>query len=151
MPSKFTAELPALPNWLPRDDGIVDEQHNGGVSKRGRPDLYDIELRAAGPGGTVVAYRIETFHRGTALVAPRGARYTIHANFRRADSDWIGRRSWVECANKPGWHAFVTSATSRQLQLFGFPPPGHQYWSQRTVEGLQQRYPGFDPRPWLNT
>jgi hypothetical protein len=149
VPMSLTAELPALPNWYPREDGAADDHEPRWVSEHGRADLYDGEVAAAGPAGTVVVYRIETFHRGTALADQRGARYTIHTNFRRADADWVGRRAWVDSANTWRWHKFVTTATARQLQLFGFPPPGHPYWSPRTVEGLRQRYPGFNPDPWL--
>jgi hypothetical protein len=36
----------------------------------------------------------------------------------------------------------------RQLQLFGFPPPGHPYWTPQTLRDLAVRYPGLDTRPW---
>ena len=59
------------------------------------PDLYDGEVRAAGPAGTVVAWAPGTFHRGTALTLPRGARYTIHLGYRPARpsgaSGWPGQ------------------------------------------------------------
>ena len=87
VPIGKTAGMPALPNWYPRTDGGHDTEHPSWVSTTGRPDLYDHEVRADGPAGTVVAYRIETFHRGRALTVPRGARYTLHTNFRRADAD----------------------------------------------------------------
>jgi hypothetical protein len=32
-------------------------------------------------------------------------------------------------------------ATPRQLELFGFPPPGHPYWNMDTFTGMEQRYP----------
>ena len=36
----------------------------------------------------------------------------------------------------------------RQLALFGFPPPGHPYWTPQTVAQLAARYPGLDTRGW---
>ena len=39
-------------------------------------------------------------------------------------------------------------ATPRQLALFGFPPPGHPYWTEATVAGTAQRYPGLDMTAW---
>jgi hypothetical protein len=36
----------------------------------------------------------------------------------------------------------------RQLALFGFPPPGHPYWTPQTVAQLTVRYPGLDTRGW---
>jgi len=119
------------------------------VSDIGRPDLYVSEVSTAGPAGTVVAYRLDTFHRGTELTQARGARYTIHVNFRTVSADWVGRHSWPSRENYPEWVAFVVRASPRQLQLFGFPPPGHPYWTQETLAGMALRYPGFDIEPWL--
>jgi hypothetical protein len=38
-------------------------------------------------------------------------------------------------------------ATPRQLELFGFPPPGHPYWNMDTFTGMEQRYPQLELRP----
>ena len=106
-------------------------------------------MRAVGPAGTVVAYGIDTFHRGTNLTRPGGHRFTIHSNFRTASADWITRRAWTDRANDgTAWSDFVAAASPEQLRLFGFPPPGHAYWTDATLAGLAQRYPGFDPTPW---
>jgi hypothetical protein len=43
---------------------------------------------------------------------------------------------------------FAEQATARQLQLFGFPPPGHPYWTPQTLRDLAVRYPGLDTSPW---
>jgi len=149
LPRRHTGTMPALPNWYPRADGHTDADHADWTSSRGMPDWYEQECRAVGPAGTVIAYRIDSFHRGTALRRAGGARYTIHTNFRRADHDWIGRRSWADsAADDPAWTAFVTHATTRQLSLFGFPRPGHPYWNDTTRRGIAQRYPGVDPDLW---
>lgn len=138
-----------MPNWFPPSDGHADVEHADWVSAEGRPDWYEHEVRATGPAGTVVAYRIETFHRGTDLRSQRGSRFTIHTNFRRATSDWIMRRAWTDSANSgSAWTDFVVAASPRQLQLFGFPPPRHPYWTSSTVEAIQRRYPGLDPAVW---
>ncbi|MEM9132278.1 MAG: hypothetical protein AAGA59_15350 [Actinomycetota bacterium] len=72
-------------------------------------------------------------------------------NFRRADAEWIGRRAWTDRANTDRWHEFVTRASPRQLELFGFPPAGHPFWTDRTLDGLALRYPGIDTAPWRPT
>ena len=148
VPMRATVGLPALPNWYPRGDGVEDPDHPSWVSTRGRPQLYEAEVSAAGPAGTVVAYRIETFHRGTSLTRPRGSRFTLHVNFRIAGDDWITRRGWTDSVDGAAWESFVARASPRQLQLFGFPPPGHRYWTEETLEGIRRRYPGLDPSPW---
>lgn len=72
-------------------------------------------------------------------------------NFRAASADWGGRRSWIESANDDAWHRFGEGATPRQLQLFGFPPPGHPYWTAATLLGVAERYPTLDLTPWHDT
>ncbi len=141
-----TAALAALPNWYPRDDGADGE--GGYVSQTGRLDLYDSEESGAGPAGTVAAFRLGTFHRGTAPTAPRGARYTMHLSYRPAAVDWGQRLSWADRSHDPAWYEFASRATPRQLELFGFPPPGHPFWTPETLTGIGLRYPDLDLRPW---
>ncbi|MEO1060669.1 MAG: phytanoyl-CoA dioxygenase family protein [Actinomycetota bacterium] len=139
---------PALPNWYPRSAGPPDAEFPTWRSTDAHPELYDVEVPAHGPAGTVVAYSPSTFHRGTELTRPRGARFTLHCSFRSVSTPWAGRRSWVEVANDDAWHAFVARATPRQLALFGVPPPGHRYWTAETLEAVGLRYPTLDLTPW---
>jgi hypothetical protein len=150
LPRRHAPDMPALPNWYPPTDNNHDRKQPHWTSPVGRPDWYDREHRAVGPAGTVIAYRVDTFHRGTNLERPGGARYTIHTNFRRADHDWIGRRAWADiAASDRAWKQFVIDATTKQLELFGFPPPGNEYWNATTRSGLGQRYPGIRPERWM--
>jgi hypothetical protein len=141
-----TTGLPAKPNWYPREDGADPDQV--WVAATGSPDLYAAEVRAAGPAGTVVAWAPGTFHRGTALTLPRGARYTIHLAYRSARAEWGQRMAWAARSHELEWYQFMRRATPRQLALFGFPPPGHPYWTEATLAGTAQRYPGLDMTPW---
>jgi hypothetical protein len=113
-----------------------------------RPEWYANEVAAAGPPGTVLAYSVDTFHRGTAMRAPRGSRYTLMANYRAAGNEWMTRHSWGDRSFEPGWNPFVERATLRQLLLFGFPPPGHPFWTAQTLDAMALRYPGLDLTPW---
>jgi hypothetical protein len=128
-----TRDLPLHPNWRPRTEF---------------PELYAAEVPAVGPLGTVVAYRTDTVHRGAALRAPRGARFTLHVNLRPAAAEWGQRKGWAGVSFDPAWAAFVARASVEQLRAFGFPPPGHPMWSEQVLTGTAERYPGFDPSPW---
>jgi hypothetical protein len=71
----------------------------------------------------------------------------------RPASDPVGYPDGVDHGRRgrtdpPDWNPFVEQATSRQLQLFGFPPPGHPYWTPDTITQLQVRYPGLDTGQW---
>jgi hypothetical protein len=133
VPLPVTAGVPALPHGYLRSE---------------RPDFYEAERTAAGPAGTVVAYSTDTFHRGTEITAPRAARYSAHVSYRHADNHWTSRHAWGDHSFRPDWPSFVEHATPRQLLLFGFPPPGHPYWTPQTLAQLRVRYPGLDTTPW---
>jgi hypothetical protein len=79
---------------------------------------------------------------------PRGARYTIHLAYRPACAEWGQRMPWAGRSHEPGWYRFAHRATPRQLALVGFPPPGHPYWTETTLAGTAQRYPGLNMTPW---
>jgi hypothetical protein len=133
VPRSVTADLPALPHGYLRTE---------------RPALYDAEVSAAGGAGTVVAYSTETFHRGTELISPGTARFSAHVSYRHADATWLSRHAWGDRSFLPEWGPFVEQASVRQLLLFGFPPPGHPYWTTETLEGMHLRYPGLDLMAW---
>ncbi|MFI5836421.1 phytanoyl-CoA dioxygenase family protein [Micromonospora sp. NPDC051300] len=144
--TRHTRDLPARPNWYPRAD--VGERFGDFVAATGSPRLYEAEVSGAGPAGTVVAFQPGTFHRGTGMTTPRGARYTMHLCFRPTAVEWGDRHAWAERSHQPAWYRFVSRATPAQLGLFGFPPPGHPYWTAETVAGVAQRYPHLDLTPW---
>jgi hypothetical protein len=133
VPLPVTAGVPALPH---------------GYLRPQRPEFYERERSGTGPAGTVVAYSTDTFHRGTEITAPRSARFSAHASYKHADNHWTGRHSWGDHSFHPDWNPFAEQATARQLQLFGFPPPGHPYWTPQTLRDLAIRYPGLDTSGW---
>lgn len=141
-----TGSLRAKPNWYPRGD--VADDKSGLVATKGRPDLYGAEISGAGPAGTVIAFETGTFHRGTQLTASRGVRYSMQVCYRPAAVQWGDRLAWAARTFEPVWSRFVERATPQQLQLFGFPPPGHRFWTPRTLAGMAERYPGLDLTPW---
>jgi hypothetical protein len=96
----------------------------------------------------VIAFEPGTVHRGTQLTAPRGARYSMHLGFRPAAPQWGQRVGWATRSFSDEWVDFVGRATPRQLRAFGFPPPGHPYWTPETLAGIALRYPALDLSAW---
>jgi Phytanoyl-CoA dioxygenase (PhyH) len=133
VPTHLTAHIPAIPNHLGADE---------------HPDLYEQGELVLGPPGTLLVYRTDLVHRGTAISRARAARFTLHLNLRTAAAEWANRSPWGDTANRPAWAAFVERCTPRELSLFGFPPPGHPYWNDLTLAGVSSRYPGLDMSPW---
>lgn len=142
---KHTIDLPAVPNWFLRPGQQSDWRFN---DDSGSPELYEAEVSGAGPAGTVIAFEPGTFHRGTQLTEPRGARYSMHLGFRPSNLQWGQRVAWAARSFTSEWVEFVGRATLRQLEAFGFPPPGHPYWTPETMAGMALRYPNLDLSPW---
>jgi hypothetical protein len=42
----------------------------------------------------------------------------------------------------------MEESTPRELELFGFPPPGHEVWTPELLAATQLRYPKLDLDPW---
>ncbi|WP_026403443.1 phytanoyl-CoA dioxygenase family protein [Actinomadura rifamycini] len=142
---RHTADIPPVPNWFLRPGRQSTWRF---VDDSGSPEMYEAEVSGAGPAGTVIAFEPGAFHRGTRLTAPRGARYSMHLGFRPSGLSWGQRAGWAARSFEPEWVEFVHRATPRQLQAFGFPPPGHAYWTPQTPAGVALRYPELDLTPW---
>ncbi len=124
-----TRERPLVPVVVQRDDA---------------PELYEPEQPVVVTAGTIMFYDVATWHRGSRLLAPQGIRLTFHNVYRGAGLEWMGWRSWPHEGLTPEMRHFVQQATVEQLTVIGFPKPGHAYWTQRTLEGVQLRYPELD-------
>jgi hypothetical protein len=111
-------------------------------------EIYAAEEAAPGIRGSLLAYRTDVFHRAVDLTAPGGARYLLNECFKIAGQDWIGYHSIQSRANAPEWTDFVEASTPRELELFGFPPPGHAIWDDATLDATARRYPKLDLTPW---
>jgi hypothetical protein len=69
-------------------------------------------------------------------------------SYRAAATEWANRHAWANQSHEPAWYAFVERASIRQLLLFGFPPPGHPFWTEETLAAMALRYPRLDLAPF---
>lgn len=134
----------AVCSWQHYRDEI---QWPSSYTREERAELYDLEVKATVPAGSVLAYSMRTFHRGTAFKGER-ARIGQFVSYSPAAWKWLGIVGWSEQATRPDFRAWIEVATPEERELLGFPPPGHSYWTEETLAGVGARYPGMDLSPY---
>ncbi len=110
--------------------------------------LVDEEVAVVGPAGSILLYTTDVLHRGSAMTGDHRSRFSLLADYSARGNPWMGKMSWPGLALQPGWQELVERATVRERDLFGFPPPGHEYWNDQTLADVQARYPGLDMTPY---
>ena len=95
-----------------------------------------------------MAYRPDVYHRSADFTDPTRYRVMLHVSFRHREAGWGGYQAWPFRGFSPELTKYVQQATPRQLALMGVPAPGHPYWNEATLAGVQARYPGLDMTPW---
>ncbi len=135
----------------PDSDRVLGQ---GAASAGDRPAVADLDTllapfdrSTAAPAGSIFAYGIDVYHRGSNLTAPRGHRYTVTACFKRAGDEAIGFTAWPVSLTKP-WGRIFEHATPDQLACLGVPRPGHPFWTATTIARNQARHPGWDAAPY---
>jgi hypothetical protein len=130
VPLKHSADIPMIPMIL--EPGVLTEH----------------EVPLTGPAGTLILYQTHVIHRGSNFRRPDASRFIYMTDFKRRGRPWTGKQAWPDHALRPGWIEAITAMTSRERDLFGFPPPGSDYWTPETLAGVQARYPAMDMEPY---
>jgi hypothetical protein len=125
---------------------IPVEQHT--LNFEDYASLYEEPGDASAPAGSIVVYRPDVYHRSVDFSDPTQARFMLHVSYKPAAMEWGGYQAWPFKGFSMEWHNFVQQATARQLVALGFPPPGHAFWTDATLEGVARRYPELDLTPW---
>jgi hypothetical protein len=112
-----------------------------------RPDLYDNEVKVTVPAGSLLAYSMRTFHRGTPFLKDVG-RIVQFITYAPAAWKWLGIVGWSVEAIRPEFRNWIESATPEERTTMGFPPPRHSYWTDETRKGVSARYPRMDMTPY---
>ena len=109
--------------------------------------LIEVEHSGAAPAGSVFAYGIDVYHRGTNLTAPGAHRFTITASYKAAGNDQIGWSAWPRWFREP-WEQVMNHATPEQLTCLGVPAPGDPFWTELTLHRTSARWPEMDLTPY---
>jgi len=130
LPAPLTKDLPLVPDLLPMGE------------------LFDQEIAATGPAGTLLIYRTDVMHRGSDFRAPGRSRFALLTDYKARGTPWAGKLAWPNRANDPNMTEAIVRMSVRERDLFGWPPPGHEYWNEQTLVDTAARYPGIDLSPY---
>jgi Phytanoyl-CoA dioxygenase (PhyH) len=131
VPLKYTRELP--------------------LSQRAVPfgELFEDEVAATAPAGSLLIYKTDIFHRGSDFTGVNRSRFMMLVDFQQRGWRWQGKMSWPDRAGAPEMCEAMVRMTPRARDLFGWPPPGSEYWNDQTLADVSARYPGLDMTPYL--
>jgi hypothetical protein len=110
-------------------------------------EMAEDEVSVTGPAGSLFVYRSDILHRGSDLTGAGHARFSILADYQVRGTTWGGKMAWPKQAPQR-WAKLVPQCTVRERDLFGFPRPGHEYWTEQTIADVAERYPGIDMSPY---
>ena len=119
-------------------------------SREDFPDLYHHEIPLTVEAGSTVIYSMNTFHRGSAMRAKEGLRFSHHTGFKASGLTWCGQVTFQHQGGTPEMDNFLETATPAQRELVGFPPIGDPYWDEVTLAGVAARYPKMDVEPYVS-
>ncbi len=119
-------------------------------SREDRPDLYEHEQPVEAPAGSLLMYSVRTYHRGSAFRGP-GARAVQFFTYCSSRYPWLGITGHAGRAATPQMIDFLQRATVEARNAIGFPPPGHPYWTEETIDGVSARYPEMDMTPYTTS
>lgn len=132
---------------------VVPREFTEGIPLHQRRDwnddwsLGEHEVAVTGPAGTLFIYTTDVIHRASAMTGERRSRFVLLADYKARGAAWLGKRAWGDSANF-GWEEIMADCTPRQRELFGIPPPGHEYWDDQTIHDVAERWPGWDMAPY---
>lgn len=111
--------------------------------------LFEHETAATGPAGSLLIYRTDVLHRASDFTSPGRGRFALLVDLQQRGWRWQGKMSWAHHARQPGMTEAMVRMTPRQRDLFGWPPPGSDYWTHQTLRDVAARYPGIDLTPYM--
>lgn len=130
---QHTREQPLWPPFRPREE---------------YPQLYELAEPVMAKAGDMLIFAMSTFHRGSAMTADLGVRFSHHLVYRSQRHPFQGYQHWASYGEQAELQHFLETATPRQREALGFPKIGDPYWNKETLAGVALRYPRMDLRPY---
>ncbi|HHZ90832.1 TPA: hypothetical protein EYN65_09975 [Candidatus Poribacteria bacterium] len=142
-PSQSNRHHGQLNFWFYLEDVDEDQAPTHLVKTSDGQDLSRAEKFVA-PGGSVAIFTNYNWHSAGDYCREDGQRYVWKFAFGRADHYWEGALHYTSVGRNPHFQEFIGSLTTKERELFRFPPVGHPYYTKQTLEALEEQYPGWN-------
>jgi hypothetical protein len=129
--------------WFYLEDVAADQAPTRFVADLDGHDISKAEAMVA-PAGSVGIFHNYTWHAASDYEREDGQRYVWKFAFGRADHYWEGVLHYTNVGRDPHFRQFIGEINARDRELFRFPPPGHPYYTEQTLEALEEQYPGWN-------
>ncbi|GAB2681989.1 hypothetical protein GCM10027088_72930 [Nocardia goodfellowii] len=94
------------------------------------PALYDNEVLAVGPAGSVLAFAGDVFHRATELVGIHITRRSLKLAIKDIQATWVTYYPGLRVGHEPEWSNFVREASVDELKLLGMHRKLYEYYDE---------------------
>lgn len=131
--------------WFYLEDVAADQAPTLFIATADNQDLSKAEAMVA-PAGSGCVFHNYTQHATSDYGRSQGQRYTWKFAYGRADHYWEGVLHYTDVGSNKHFREFIGSITARERELFRFPPAGHPYYTDQTLEALEEQYPGWNRR-----
>lgn len=122
---RHSKDLPWTPEFFPRAE---------------HPELYEHEVAATAPAGSLLVWAPDVLHRASNLIQPGASRFVITIGYQVRCNPWMGYHSWPFRGEFGEFMNVIRASSPRQLQMIGFPRPGDRFWTDETVRSVEERY-----------
>jgi len=142
-PSQLDRHHGQLNFWFYLEDVDEDQAPTHLLKTSDGQDLSCAEKFVA-PGGSVAIFTNYNWHSAGDYSRKDGQRYVWKFAFGRADHYWEGVSHYTNVGQNPDFRDFIGSLSPKERELFRFPPAGHPYYTNQTLEALEEQYPGWN-------
>lgn len=96
--------------------------------------------------GTQMIFNTHIWHSASIFTGATGQRYSVTRIYGRAEHYWEGVGYITHLGLNEHFRKFIGGLNARQREIFRFPPPGHPYYTDKTLALLESQYPGWNAR-----
>jgi hypothetical protein len=125
------------------------EREQGALCIIPKPHENDLDhvIPLTGPGNTMAIFNNYLWHSGSDFTVDYGQRYSHAGMYGLSEfCAWEGLCHFTMSGRNAAFKELIGTLTAREREIMRFPAAGHPYYTTKTLELLEQQYPGWNAR-----